>query len=199
MTDPNIIQKTRTIKLDGYALTLDPDGNPGIVCLTDPLERVMTFSEAAMHMMSNARTVHAQLHADDKRRLDERQLNLLAYQTARVDTRLRDLNLDGPFEESLTQDSRGCYTYVDENGDEQFIQSDWDRPATAALFGWTPHQAHYDDLDDFEAGFSCPDECSGTDGTITCKGTPEHPGCGKTAGDYIKSATKFLDGLARFV
>jgi len=48
----------------------------------------------------------------------------------------------------------------------QYIQTDWDYPGLASLFGWTP----------------C---CHATDGTIAC----EH----KTVSEHLSDASSFLD------
>jgi hypothetical protein len=54
-----------------------------------------------------------------------------------------------------------------DNGESDFIQSEWDFPRAAAQFGWTP----------------C--ECRTTDGTIPC----EH----RTVKEMIAEAREFLD------
>lgn len=54
-----------------------------------------------------------------------------------------------------------------EERDTMLVQSDWEYPGVAATFGWSP--CHPD-----------------TDGTINCRE------CGKTAGELIASAGRFL-------
>jgi len=62
------------------------------------------------------------------------------------------------------------YVLIHDDGTEQYIQSDWDYPGVASLFGWV----------------AC--ECGCTDGTIDCK----H----KTASDMMQSAQNYLDEIA---
>ncbi len=68
---------------------------------------------------------------------------------------------------TLTRTPYG-YDVTDDNGYEEFVQSDWDYPSTAQRFGWQP----------------CT-ECRYTDGTIDC----EH----HTHTEMIQSAQQFLD------
>jgi len=70
---------------------------------------------------------------------------------------------------TLTQPSSApnfCFEVVASNGQSDFIQSDWDYPSTASLFGFVP----------------C--DCGSTDGTVDCK----H----KTATQMISAAYDYL-------
>lgn len=60
----------------------------------------------------------------------------------------------------------GSYLLVGENGQNRFIQTDWDFPGIASTFGWSP----------------C--SCGATDGTVAC--------VHKSAGQMIAEAQVFL-------
>lgn len=61
-----------------------------------------------------------------------------------------------------------CYLLVNDDGRDILIQTDYEYPAVASLFGWSPCE-----------------ECRETDGTIDCR----H----KTASTMISEAAEFLD------
>ena len=61
----------------------------------------------------------------------------------------------------------------DDREADLYVQTDWDFPSTAMMFGWIP--------------------CCGsgrTDGTVDC------PDCGRTASKMIGDAADYLDGCA---
>ena len=58
---------------------------------------------------------------------------------------------------------------------DRFVQTDWDYPATAALFGHTPRHNR-----------GCRQSKS-TDGTVACRG------CGLTATECVTQAAEYLD------
>lgn len=79
--------------------------------------------------------------------------------------------------------------------DGTLIQSDWDYPAVASLFGWSLRRVQKDrkgkvhELDRApRRGVGC--DHSRTDGTITC------PDCGVTATSFIGAAGWFLNDIA---
>jgi hypothetical protein len=73
-------------------------------------------------------------------------------------------------------DVGGTYVIAEvrKHGQDHLVQTDWDRPAAARLFGWLPRKRK-----------GCHHR--GTDGTVTC------PDCGTTASEFIAEATDFLD------
>ncbi len=74
-------------------------------------------------------------------------------------------------------DAPGCvavYCPADPS-QNQLIQTDWDWPPTARLFGWNMRAR----------GERC--EHRGTDGTVDC------PDCKRTAGSFIRAAREFID------
>jgi hypothetical protein len=65
-------------------------------------------------------------------------------------------------------DAPCCVKLEASDGRDVLFQTDWDWPAIATLFGWSP--CH-----------------NSTDGTVTC------PECGKTASAMIEEARQWLD------
>jgi hypothetical protein len=75
------------------------------------------------------------------------------------------------------------------------VQTDWDWPATAEIFGWSTRRVQRRDGRTIELlrlprkyFKGCPH--AGTDGTVNC------PECGVTAHEFIESAGRFLDSIA---
>lgn len=62
---------------------------------------------------------------------------------------------------------------VRKNGKSVLIQTDWDYPGAASLFGWTPKRRK-----------GCTHD--GTDGTVDCKA------CGKSTSDFLSEAHDYL-------
>ena len=78
---------------------------------------------------------------------------------------------------TLKQGSFGTYLIVNEDGQDLLVQTDWDRPGIASHFGWDKFNVQ-------ASSYSCDHDYS--DGTVDCK-------CGVKVGDFISSATEFLD------
>lgn len=67
---------------------------------------------------------------------------------------------------------------VDEKDNTISIDSDWDLPGVASTFGWNIRRV---------PPRKCPDQHSGTDGTVDC------PACGTTATEFIEAAREWID------
>lgn len=72
----------------------------------------------------------------------------------------------------------GGYVLINDDGRDTLIQSDWEYPATASLFGW--------DIANCEPT-TCPDAHCDSDGTVRCDC------CGTEAAVFIGSAQRWLD------
>jgi len=102
----------------------------------------------------------------------------------------------------------GTYTVTNlDTGEDILIQTDFDFPSVASVFGWSPKMVQkdfakeiekkaWDDgltaeqeanaIAEAEANF-VPCEHPNTDGTVDCNV------CGVTTGEFIEGATKYLD------
>ncbi len=66
---------------------------------------------------------------------------------------------------------------IDTDGDSTLVQTDYDYPGTAGMFGWSTYEVQRD-------GQRCDHQY--TDGTVDC------PDCGVTAGEFIAAAGDWL-------
>ena len=64
------------------------------------------------------------------------------------------------------------------NGQSLTVQTDWDFPGIARIFGWNIRDVQFDGMD-------CAHES--TDGTVTCRQ------CGQTPTNFIHVASNYLD------
>lgn len=69
------------------------------------------------------------------------------------------------------------YRIANNDGEVEYIQSDWNYPATARTFGWNIRGVH---------SRNCQRKDS-TDGTVDCAS------CGRTASEFIQAAGNYLD------
>jgi hypothetical protein len=78
--------------------------------------------------------------------------------------------------------------------DGTLVQTDWEYPATAQLFGWSlvRVQRRHDRILIFDRNPPRGHRCDhrSTDGTVDC------PECGVRATDFIQAAGRFLDSIA---
>lgn len=102
--------------------------------------------------------------------------------------------------EANPSDAPCCVKVVADDGRDILIQTDWDFPSVASVFGWStsevqkcPECGHIATVKD-SRHFACA-ECTriakvcshdGTDGTVDCK-------CGVKAGDFISAARQWID------
>jgi hypothetical protein len=87
-----------------------------------------------------------------------------------------------------TPNAPGCYRIEAEDGQDILIQTDWDFPGLATMFGWCimDLQAVIGENDEGEPlhGLKCLHP--NTDGTIDCA-------CGLKTTDFISAAQEYLD------
>lgn len=88
--------------------------------------------------------------------------------------------------DSNPSDAPCCVKIIASDGRDLLIQTDWDFPAIASCFGWSPQRLQVATEQGEE--FSSVD-CThpNTDGTVDCK----H--CGATASQFISDARQYLD------
>jgi len=80
--------------------------------------------------------------------------------------------------DSNPSDAPCCVKLVADDGRDVLIQTDWDYPAIASVFGWSVSRVENGDT-------NC--EHDDTDGTIDC------PRCKATASMFIQSAREWID------
>lgn len=76
----------------------------------------------------------------------------------------------------------GCY--LSDDSHTVLIQTDWDYPSIAAVFGWNMRESQVMNRQYYGAA---PCEHNGTDGTIPCEA------CGLTPRVFISNAQEWLD------
>lgn len=80
--------------------------------------------------------------------------------------------------EANPHDAPCCIKLIADNGQDRLIQTDWDYPAIASVFGWS--------VQDCQVDGKGPCQHENTDGTVTCSK------CGLKAGDFIAAARKWI-------
>ena len=89
--------------------------------------------------------------------------------------------------DSNPSDAPGCVKIIADDGRDMLVQLDYDWPAIAGVFGWTPrHEPNEPSNFKGEAGEACIGSYR-TDGTIDC------PECGKSVSEFISEAREYLD------
>jgi hypothetical protein len=93
-------------------------------------------------------------------------------QSSPVKTQTLTITLD-----SNPSDAPGCLKIVASDGRTRLIQTDYDWPGIASVFGWSV------------ADVRTPSDCQheGTDGTIAC------PSCHLSASEFIQAAREWID------